>query len=326
MTLNITQSDAREWLRSLDDASVDLIATDPPFGPGMEFDARWDGTEGIGDYATDILITAAQVALGSNMSAYLSWLGMRLKEMHRVLMDDGSIYLHCDHTAHAWVKALMDGIFGYSQFRNELVWERTTSRSDGKQFGRTHDTILYYSKSNRRTWNPVYTPLSAGGAKPYKHDDHDGNGVYRLRAISTSHSPGYFYDLGFGEKTPKNGYCMTEKRAREWLDEGRLVVKEGKVPVLKKYLSECKGAKLGTVWQDIRAIAPNANERTDYPTQKPLALYERIISASSNEGDLVADPFCGSGTTLVAAKRLGRRFAGCDVNPEAVSLTCRRLS
>ena len=325
MTPNITQSDALEWLRSLDDASVDLIATDPPFGPGAPFDARWCRSDIIKHDATDALMNAAQIAVGEEMTAFLCWLGVRLLEMHRILRSTGSLYLHIDHNAHAWVKALLDGIFGRANFRNEIIWERTTSANRGKQFGRTHDTILYYSKSAERVWNPIYLPLSEGTLSKFRHNDNDGKGPYKLDPVG-SPAEGYRYDLGHGELQPTNGYRMPESRARQWLQDGTLVLRKGKVTTRKWYLSQSNGVKLGSVWTDIQVLNSQAKERTGYPTQKPLALYERIISASSNEGDLVADPFCGSGTTLVAAKRLGRRFAGCDVNPEAVGQTRRRLS
>ena len=344
----VFHGDNLKFLRGINSGTVHLIATDPPFNKskdfhatpdslaaGAKFNDRWkwdkdvhqDWIDAIQDDwpAVWLVIKAAESASGSDTAAYLCWLGVRLLEMHRVLRNDGSIYLHIDHTAHGWVKALMDSIFGRKQFMNELVWERTTARNDGKQFGRTHDSILYYSKSRRRTWNPIYLPLNEGGLRPYKFDDNDGKGLYRIRDIRNPHPGGYIYDLGFGEKLPKNGYCMTESRAREWLAEGLLVVRKGKVPGKKKYLQDCEGVKLGSVWHDIRVLHPKSGERTGYPTQKPLALYERIIKASSNPGDIVLDPFAGCATTPVAAERLGRQWIGMDEWEEAHDVVLQRL-
>ena len=344
----VFHGDNLKFLRGINSGTVHLIATDPPFNKSKDFHAthdslaygarfsdrwKWDvdvHSEWVDAIQDDLpavwkVIEAAKDASGDNMAAFLCWLGVRLLEMRRVLRDDGSIYLHIDHTAQAWVKALMDGIFGLKNFRNELIWERTVSRNDGKQFGRTHDSILYYSKSARRTWNPVYQPLNEGGAKAYKYDDRDGKGPYSLSNITNPHPGGYVYDLGYGEKLPKNGYRMTEERAREWMDEGRLVVRRGRVPRRKQYLNESNGVKLGSVWHDIRVLSSHDRERTGYPTQKPLALYERIIKASSNPGDIVLDPFAGCATTPVAAERLGRRWIGMDLWEGAHDMVLKRL-
>ena len=187
---------------------------------------------------------------------------------------------------------------------------------------------MFYSKSNDFPFNAEFGPLSADRIKK-KMRHKDERGYYGTVAVSYSFGTpdkGHFFDLGMGEKTPPKGYGYTEETIRKWIAEDRLVVKRGHVPKLKSYLHESSGVKVGDVWTDIRVLGPTDGERVDYPTQKPIELYQRIIKASSNEGDLVIDPFAGSGTTLIAAKRTGRRFAGCDANPDAVALGNRRLA
>ena len=323
------------FLPGMNSGSVNLIATDPPFNKNKDFDAtpdtsaagarfkdRWDWEQDVlPSWATIIgtqspaawkVIEAARCASGDDTAAYLCWIGRRLLEMHRVLRDDGSIYIHTDHTSHAWMKALMDGIFGRRQFRNEIVWERTVARSSGNYFPRLHDIILFYAKSSDYTWNPVFTPLNEGGANKYRYDDGDGKGIYRLCSVAAPGDEGYRYDLGRGEKQPAKGYRMPESRAREWMASGKMKVTPGLVPSLKRYLTDSQGVMLGSIWNDIQVINPRAHERTGFPTQKPLALYERIVRASSNAGDFVLDPFAGSGTTLIAAERLDRQWVGMD--------------
>ncbi len=205
------------------------------------------------------MIEAARGAFGSDMAAFLCWLGVRLMEMRRVLRDDGSIYLHIDHTAHAYVKALMDGIFGRSNFRNEIVWAYTGPSNTKRWFPRKHDTILFFTKSDLWSFNGDDVRTSY-----VKRDTGRTSGIFKKRAI-----------LSEKGKIPEDW----------WLED-----RDGMTPVgrLKR-------------------------ERTGYPTQKPLALYERIIKASSNQGDLVLDPFAGCATTPVAAERLGRRWVGIDI-------------
>ena len=352
-TLNIANrtvfhGDNLKFLRGINSGTVHLIATDPPFkkdkdfyathdslATGARFSDRWkwdvdvhpEWVDAIQDDRPAVwqVIEAAKVAAGQNMAAFLCWLGVRLLEMHRVLRDDGSIYLHIDHTAHAYVKTMLDAIFGSRNFRNEVIWKRYPARNAGKHFARLHDTILFYTKSSTYTWNPIFQPLNEGGAKPYKHDDNDGRGVYRLNTVAKPDNEGYHYDLGYGERPPKNGYRMPKERALEWLADGILVVVKGKVPAIKRYLSDSNGVKLGSIWQDINSLGGRAKERTGYPTQKPIALYERIIRASSNPGDMVLDPFAGCATTPVAAERLGRQWVGMDLWEGAHGMVLERL-
>ena len=300
--MSVELLDASEWLKRLEPDSVDLIATDPPYGTGRKFDS----------YSDSLLM--------------LETLRQAIRLMHRALKRTGSLYIQCDWRLDAHLRLALDSQFGPSNFRNQIIWKRTVSRNYGRSFGRMHDVILYYTRSDEFTFNHVFKPLKDGGANHYVYDDGDGRGPYRFDSVThTYDGMGHVYDLGFGERTPAKGYRMREATARDWIEQGLLDVRPGYTPRKRFYLSESEGARIGSVWDDIQVLNSQSSERTGYSTQKPLALYERIISASSNPSDLVIDPFAGSGTTLVAAKRLGRRFAGCDVNREAVGIANRRL-
>ena len=272
------------------------------------------------------LIHATRHTHSDSIAAYIAFMVERMLEIKRILKPTGSVYLHCDHEANAYLRQMMDAVFGEANFRNEIAWERTTSRSHGRQFGRLHDTILFYSKSSDYTWNPTYVPLNEGGAEKYRYNDDDGKGVYRLdNVVSPSASSGYYYDLGLGEKQPENGYRMPEERAREWIKAGTLVVKKGKVPMRKRYADESKGVMLGSVWRDIRVLNSQAIERTGYPTQKPQALAERIILSSTDPGDIVLDCFAGCAYVPVAAQLTGRRWIACDMSPRAWTIVRRQF-
>ena len=289
-------------------------------------DQDWWHEERQSDSAVYWLIESTRRTHGNSTAAYIAFMAQRMAEIQRVLKPTGSIYLHCDHAANAYLRQMMDAVFGEDNFRNELIWERTTSRNDGGQFGRVHDSILYYSKSQIYTWNPIFLPLNEGGANAYKFDDADGKGLYSLRDVGNPHPNGYRYDLGHGEKQPEKGYRMTEERARNWMAEGRLVVERGKVPRLKKYIHETRGVKLGSVWRDIRVLHGKAVERTGYPTQKPQALARRMIEASSNRDDIVLDCFAGCAYVPVAAEELGRRWVACDMSPRAWTIVRRQFA
>ena len=272
-------------LQGMNSETVDLIATDPPFNKGKDFhttptalakgakfEDRWSWDADVeGEWVDAIkdnwpgawaVIEAARKAFGEDMGAYLCWLGVRLMEMHRILKPTGSLYLHIDHTAHAYVKAMMDAIFGRKHFQNEIVWYYGGGGASRRRFGRKHDTILFYSKSN--TW------------------------TFNLDAVRVPH---------------------------KWVD-GQL---------------RADGSErndLGKIPDDViemHGIMPWSNERRNYPTQKPLALYERIIKASSNLGDWVLDPFAGCATTPVAAERLGRKWVAIDLWEGAVDEVRARL-
>lgn len=290
--------------------SIDLIYLDPPFNsnasynvlfkaPSGEqsqaqieaFEDTWHWNESaeraFDEVATgphsdaSIMLRAMRSALGENdMMAYLAMMAVRLIELHRVLRPTGSLYLHCDPTASHYLKILLDAIFGIDRIANEIIWCYKRYTAVSNRFQRLHDVILFYSKSDDRTFNDIrseYGELSGKKDSHYKQDE-DGR------------------------------WFRWQKRV-------------GQEPY-KIYLSE--GVRLGD-WWEIPPINASAKERLGYQTQKPLALLERIISASSNEGDLVLDPFCGCGTTVHAAQKLKRRWIGIDVTHLAIALVERRL-
>ena len=288
-------------LRGIDSESVDLIATDPPFNKGVKaFEGIVDAGVGRkgkkvsyrdtwtwGDVQEDwtkkiqedhpklhAVIQAANAAAGEDMGAFLCWLGVRALEMHRILKATGSIYLHIDHTAGAWGKAMLDAIFGRGNFRNEIVWAYTGPSNTRRWFPRKHDTILFYVKSPSSPFNQDSVRVAYAESSMKRTE-------YRNKA-----TPGM--RLGVRVNNPMG------KIPEDW-------------------------------WTDIAAMKSYRKELTGYPTQKPLALYERIVRASSNEDDIVLDPFAGCATTCVAAERLGRQWIAIDINREARAVVLKRL-
>ena len=352
-------------LRGINSNSIDLIATDPPFNAKRVFNSisdnrktkkvfddrwRWDEvtaewTELLSTSHRDIveLIEAAVVIEGgtvkrrtgeistgrikNSIAAFLCWMAPRLIEMERVLKPTGSIYLHCDDAANSYLRLLMDCVFGRENYRNTITWERMSgAKPSNSNFGRNSDTILFYVKSKKAIFNSQYLAPVESTLKTYKHDDNDGKGKYRLENISAPGGNGYRYDLGLGEKSPSGGYRMPPSTATEWLKSGRLVIRPGKVPTQKRYLSDYKGTPIGNIWTDIECL--RGKERTGFPTQKPVALYERIIKASSNPdpgNTTILDPFCGCSTTLIAAENLNRQWIGIDVDSAAKEILQQRM-
>jgi len=279
----------------------------------------------------------------SDMMAYLAMMAPRLTELRRALKPTGSIYLHCDPTASHYLKMLMDAVFGSCMFRNEIVWQRTGAHGSSKRFGPIHDTILFYTKSAVYMWNPAYMPLPQDTADAWFNNLEPDTG--RRFNRNTLTAPGV--RSGSSGK-PWRGIDPTAKgrhwavpgfardvigdldtiEALESLDKiGRVFwpKKAGGTPMLKLYLDESKGVPALDVWTDIR-LQTSANERLGYPTQKPEALLERILLASSNDGDTVLDPFCGCGTTIAAAQKLNRKWIGIDITNLAISLIRHRLA
>jgi DNA modification methylase len=264
----------------------------------------------------------------NDMMAYLTMMAVRLIELHRVLKPTGSLYLHCDPTASHYLKILLDAVFGPKQFRTEISWKRQSAHNDAKQgrvqYGNVRDVIFFYSKSSEWTWNWLYTAYDESYLRDfYKHIEPETGRKFRLSDIT---GPG-------GEAKGNPSYELlgitrhwrySKSRAEELVRTGRIVqARVGRVPAEKRYLDEMKGVALQNDWSDINP--PPRKEYLGYGTQKPVALLERIISASSNEGDLVLDPFCGCGTTVHAAQKLNRRWIGIDVTHLAIHLIQRRL-
>ena len=346
--------DNLDFLRAMNSASVDLIATDPPFNKGRDFHAtpdslasgakfqdRWSWERDVHEEWTDQIkddyprlmeaIESARYAHSDGMGAFMCFMAVRLLAMRRVLKPAGSIYLHCDPTASHYLKAIMDAVFGQDAFRNEIVWKRTPAKAlMSRRLPSNHDVILFYQAGERPKWNAdaIFVPydpdnLDERTAVKYRHRDPNGR-IYRLDNLINPNRdrPNLTYEfLGVTRV-----WRWTRERMEAAYEAGLVVQrKPGGVPQLKRYLDEQKGRPLGDVWTDIPPINSQAKERIGYPTQKPLELYERIIKASSNEGDMVLDPFCGCATTLVAAERLKRQWVGIDIWDEAHETVIRRL-
>ena len=346
-------SDNLPVLRGMNSESVHLIATDPPFNKSKDFHAtpdslaqgarfqdRWSWRDDIHDEwllriqqdhsAVWAVITAAKAAYGDDMAAFLCFMAVRLLEMHRVLRPDGSLYLHIDHTAHAYMKTLLDAVFGRNNFRNEIVWRRMGAHNDFRQgavhFGRIHDTLPRYSKGSNPTWNIVHVPYSAEYVKKtYRYKDPDGR-RYQIQPLHAAKPGGDTSYEWKGQVPPSGRYWAYSKANMEKMDaEGKIHYSKTGTPSYKLYLEQSKGRALQDLWDDVAPVFRRRSERTGYPTQKPLALYERIIKASSNEGDIVLDPFAGCATTCVAAERLGRQWVGIDIWDKAHEIVLNRL-
>lgn len=283
---------------------------------------------------------------GSDMMAYLAMMAPRLVELRRVLKETGSIYLHCDPTASHYLKILMDAVFGPQNFLNEVIWKRTHAHGGAARFGRVHDVILLYAKSSSFTWNRQKTAYSDDyQRKFFRFQDTDGR-RYRSTILTgsgtrtgSSGQPWRGIDpTGVGRHWAIPGYVRpllprpkvaTVQEALDQLDDlGRIIwpQKGSGTPTFKQYIDDLGGADVQDVIVDIPPIPPQAQERLGYPTQKPEALLERILKASSNEGDVVLDPFCGCGTTVQVAQRLNRRWIGIDITHLAIGLIKKRLS
>lgn len=339
------------------DESVDLIYLDPPFNSNATYNVLFEEKNGTQSAAQieafddtwhwdmkaeatyhDIvtngprkladLIQALRSFLGQNdMMGYLVMMAARLDEMHRVLKPTGSLYLHCDPTASHYLKVVLDTILGFENFRNEIVWQRTNVHSDSKTWSAVSDTILFYTKSHTFTWNRVYLPHTEEHVESkYRNMDANGRRYTLSDMTSPNPRPNMMYEWK-GFAFPPNGWRYSRETMAKLDAEGRIWYPDDKRkrPRLKRYLDEMSGNLITTVWTDINPINSQAQERLGYPTQKPLALLERIIKASSNGGDLVLDPFCGCGTTITVAEQLNRRWIGIDITHLAITLMRHRL-
>jgi site-specific DNA-methyltransferase (adenine-specific) len=283
---------------------------------------------------------------GNDMMAYLTMMSSRLVELRRVLKPTGSLYLHCDPTASHYLKLLCDAVFGGNQFQNEIIWKRTGSHGGAKRWGPIHDSILFYSKADEPTWNRAYQEYDEEYVEDfYRFEDKKG----RYRLVTLTGAGTRSGDSGSpwkGVNPTKTGRhwampsyalkplasesklaSMTTQEKLDLLDSNGLIYwpPKGEVPQQKRYLDDGEGVPIQDIITDIKAISSQAKERLGYPTQKPVALLERIIQASSNPGDVVLDPFCGCGTTIDAAEKLGRDWIGIDVTQLAISLIKNRL-
>lgn len=335
------------------DGSVDLIYLDPPFNSNATYNVlfrersgedsaaqitafddtwRWDmGSESAyrdvvtnGPESLGNLLQAMREFLGQNdMMAYLTMMAQRMAELRRVLKPDGSIYLHCDTTASHYLKLLMDAVFGKEFFKNEIIWRRTSSHSDARRYGRVHDVILYYTRGEEYEWNDIYLPYEPDYVEQYyRYEDPDGR-RWMSDNLSAAGLQGGGYEYEWNGVT--RVWRLPQDSMRRLESEGRLYYTRNGIARRKRYLDESQGLRIQDVWADIQALRSWHSERLGYPTQKPEALLDRIINASSSEGDVVLDPFCGCGTAIAAAERLNRRWIGIDITHLAISLMKNRL-
>ena len=390
MTNSLYYGDNLDVLRRyVPDESVDLVYLDPPFNSNASYNVlfkeksgeespaqikaftdTWEWTqESERTFEQEIvlnpetppnvkeMVSAFRQFIGSNaMMAYLVMMTPRLVELRRVLKPTGSIYLHCDPTASHYLKLLMDGIFDPGYFRSEINWRRTNAHNDARQgrrqYGNVRDTIFFYTKGARWTWNWLYTEYDDQYVDSfYKFTEEDSGRRYRKGDL-TAAKPGGDTSYEWRVKRPRGGeweadlteeydqpvdgweykgvppyqgryWAYSKDRMASMSEEGRLVYAKTGTPNYKRYLDEMPGVPLQNDWSDIRPAS--RSESMGYQTQKPQALLERIIEASSNEGDVVLDPFCGCGTAVAAAEKLKRRWMGIDVTHLAVALMKNRL-
>lgn len=341
---------------SIQTESVDLIYLDPPFNSNAGYNILFKGPEGStsaaqieafddtwhwndsaeeafgdvmrgGNAAVATMLRAMRSFLGDNdMMAYLAMMAVRLVELHRVLKPTGSLYLHCDPTASHYLKILLDAVFGPVHFRNEIIWQRAIAKGDARlKLAWNHDVILCASKTEKPLFNPVYAVKDDEYEGRFNLDDNDGRGRYRLAPLdSPSPRPNLTYEYK-GYSPPPKGWRVSLEVMKALDAEDRLAFPkkaDGRI-ARKHYLNEQSGRKIGDVWTDIPPL--QSGQRLGYPTEKPTILLERILNASSNPGDTVLDPFCGCGTTVHAAQKLGRRWIGIDVTHLAIGLIEKRL-
>ncbi len=310
---------------------VDLIYIDPPFATGADFSF----TAPIGESGAEIFkeqsaieVKAYRDTWGRGLESYLQMLADRLTLIRELLSDNGSLYLHLDDHVSHYVKAVADEVFGRDSFINEIVWQRTNAHNmKMRYYPRVHDVILFYSKTSSYTWNPPFGEFSPEQLKRYKPDE-EGR-LYTGQDLTVSSKSQTRRDTWRGATPPpgRSWAASLEDRERLWA-EGLILVKTDGTPRLdgyKVYLDEKLGRKVSSLWTDISRVGNTSNERLDYSTQKPESLLERIISTSTSEGALVADFFCGSGTTAAVAEKLGRRWIACDLGRFAIHTTRKRL-
>ena len=368
----IFTGDNLDILRGINSECVDLIYLDPPFNSnrtyaapldsearGAEFDDVWRLSDMKEEWIDEIeirrpslyhLINGAKLAHSESMAGYLTFMSVRLLELHRILKPTGSIYLHCDQTASHYLKGIMDALFGSENYRTQIIWRRTSAHNDARTFGNICDTVLFYSRQLRINADDVRVPLDAGYVERF-YRFADERGQYQLGDLTAPR-------LGAGETGQQwRGYDPNENGRQwnaplrgpyaAWIDEtvipgyrgivsplARLDALEaagliyypddGGMPRLKRYLAGSLGQLPSNLWTDIRPVSAWGREYTGWRTQKPMALLERIISASSRPGDLVLDPFCGCATACIAAERLERQWIGIDILPQAAEVLSNR--
>jgi len=357
-TNKLFYGDNLEILRSprIPNRSIDLVYLDPPFNSKADYNILFKESSGeqstaqiqafsdfwhwdyaayqsykylisnVVDHKVAALAEAMMRLLGKNdLTAYLFMMTTRLLELHRILKPTGTLFLHCDPTASHYLKMVLDAIFGKENFRNEIVWKRFNFHADAIRFGRVSDRILFYSKTDN------YKFRKENARAPYKkeyieskftHKDDNGR-RFRLDNLNPPGNRGPFYEF----HGVKKHWRYTEEKMRLLEKEGKIYTKS-KIPQLKRYLDVLEargGAAIHEIWDDVPPVNSQAAERLGYPTQKPVALLERIINITTDEGDWILDPFCGCGTAISAAEKLGRHWIGIDITWLAINLVKNRL-
>ena len=347
-TRTIWTGDNLDIMRGMKSETIDLIYLDPPFNSKHDYsapigseaadaafkdtwtlqdiDETWIGLIAETYPALYSIIQAAGQVNGDSDKSYLVYMAVRVMEMKRILKNKGSIYLHCDPTMSHSLKLMMDSIFGGSNFRNEIIWKSTNSpKPQAKTFGFQNEIIYLYTKTNQFTFNKIYRPHDEKSLKAYRFDDGDEKGSYTTIAIvagGLQKTKGRKRFL-FLDRTEAWTYKL--ETLNQWHKEGKIYKTRNGNYRKKQYLKDVKGVLTSNMWLD-KDVAPiQSKEATGYPTQKPLALLERIIKASSNEGDIVLDPFCGCATTCVAAEKLQRQWIGIDISKLAAKLIIKRM-
>jgi site-specific DNA-methyltransferase (adenine-specific) len=351
----------REYIHA---ETIDLVYLDPPFNSSRNYNVLFKSESGAesesqitafedtwhwnniaeGTYHQLLtqspdhiaaMVEAMRKFIGSNqMMAYLVMMTVRLVELHRILKQTGSLYLHCDPTASHYLKIILDTIFGVENYRNEITWKRrhgfTSAVHESNRFGNCTDIILFYAKSEKAQFTPQYNKNSKEYQeyieKSFTLVDENGRKYQATSLTNPAYRPNLIYEYK-GYKPPANGWMITKEKMEQWDKEGRIHFPQNKEGRLrrKSYIDELKGMPIQNMWDDIEQLGSHDAERLGYPTQKPLALLERIINASSNKGDIVLDPFCGCGTAIAAAQKLERKWIGIDITVLSVALQKFRL-
>ncbi len=342
--------------KHIPDESIDLIYLDPPFNSNRSYNVLFRESGGAGSEAQIEAFEdtwrwgpAAQAAYEevvtgphqkvarmlramveglthNDVTAYLSMMAIRLIELHRVLKTTGSLYLHCDPTAGPYLRVIMDAVFGPRNLCAQIAWKRFSSHGNvSKTYGRIQDTLLFYAKGDSWTWNQPYRPLSEKYVDDFfRHVEPGTSRRYRLQNVLNPNKdrPNLTYEWNGHSRVWK----WTRDRMQQLHDSGMLEYsKTGLLKGVRQYLDDSPGEKIQDIWDDIRPVGQTGEVDLGYPTQKPIALLERIINASSNPGDVVLDPFCGCGTAVHAAQKLDRKWIGIDITHLAIGLIRRRM-
>lgn len=302
------------------EGGIKLIYIDPPFDVGADFSMNIEiGDERFTKKPSILEELAYRDTWGKGTDSFIAMIYERLRLMKDLLACDGSIYVHCDYRLTHYIRAVLEELFGKNTFLSEIIWQGAVgdTSAKNKKYIKSHDTVLFFSRSESHIWNDIFQAYGENSNKLYKNQDEKGK--FQMISVDNPGGGGYIYSFGMGEKMPANGYRMPKVTANKWLNQGILIVEAGKVPRRKQYMNK-KGVRCKDVWGDI-----SSSVLKEYPTQKPEALLERIIKASSNSGNIVADFFCGSGTTLAAAEKLGRKWIGSDLGKFAIHTTRKRM-